>query len=57
MGKQTLRARYPVQFTVMLSAEVAARLEAEAEQQGVSRGELARLYIDEGIAQIDAEAS
>lgn len=57
MASPTARAQYPVQLSVSVSEETAARIREEAEERGVSLGAVARDLIADGFDMRDAAAS
>jgi hypothetical protein len=47
---------YPVQLVIMVSEEVGARVDADRKAAGVSKSEVARRFLDDGIAVADTLA-
>lgn len=48
--------RYPRQLIVMASDELADRIAADSKRHGISKSEVARTYLEAGIAAGEAEA-
>lgn len=55
MASKTLRAKYPRSLAVMLTDELAGRIEADAERAGLSKAEVVRLYLEAGIAALEVD--
>lgn len=56
MPSQTARKKFPAQLVIVTTDEVAGRIRREAEEDGVSIAEVARHYLELGMAKADDDA-
>lgn len=56
MPSQTAKKKYPAQLVIVTTDAVADRIRREAAEQGVSIAEVARGYLEAGMAVADLEA-
>lgn len=49
--------KYPEQLVIMVTSETKARIETEAKQHWLSKSEVARTYLDAGMAHADELAA
>lgn len=56
MPSQTAKKKYPAQLVIVTTDAVADRIRREAAEQGVSIAEVARYYLETGMAEHDTRA-